>query len=416
MDTCDKESAQLLRAPLARRSLLKALAGSTLAGLKGFAVQGEKAPAFKVRATQDCGWNTFRRKGWSTAPQDISVNYNFLDHLREAGLNWVFVFWTHTPAFDDAWAKASQYAHSHGLRVARAIYVFAGGETAEEYQRANGVMGEANVPADLLRMSARGTKTALCPHDPETREWVAKWLEKRVQPSIDGILFEPPADLSEQCVCEQCQALGRLQLNVFMANFVTEHLKKVKPDLEVMLNVNATTGLRRGWTARASRKEMAAAYRDLNSSIHYIFGWLTDMTATETDNEASFIDWLDADPRFDAYTRLSRVILFPDGKVPTQSVEERTATAFRWARLAADRGKKAYSYDWRLFGGYEWKGHEKMTPATRLSKKLPASLALMGATLKEPYLDEKGQRELLKKLRATAEWDLDDPAAFYPGA
>jgi hypothetical protein len=57
-----------------------------------------------------------------------------------------------------------------------------------------------------------------------------------------------------------------------------------------------------------------------------------------------------------------------------------------------------------------------MIPATRLSKKLPASLALMGETLRHPYLDEKGQRELLKKLRATAEWDLDDPATFYPGA
>jgi hypothetical protein len=276
-------------------------------------------------------------------------------------------------------------------------------------------MGEANVPAHLLRMGVRGTKTALCPHDPETRDWVAKRLGKRVQPDIDGVLFEPPPDLSEHCVCEQCQALSRLQLTVFMANFVTEHLKKAKPDLEVMLNVDATTSLRPGWRSKASRKDMAAAYRDLTSSIQYIFGWLTDMTGTDIDNEASLIDWLDADPRFQAYTRLSRVILFPDGKVPTQSVEERTAMAFRWARLAAERGKKAYSYDWRLFGGREWKGHDQATPATRLSAGVPASLALMGATLEDPYLDEKGQRQLLKKLRATAEWDLDDPASFYPG-
>jgi hypothetical protein len=46
---------------------------------------------------------------------------------------------------------------------------------------------------------------------------------------------------------------------------------------------------------------------------------------------------------------------------------------------------------------------------------MPASLALMGATLEDPYLEEKGQRELLKKLRATAEWDLDNPASLYTG-
>ena len=33
--------------------------------------------------------------------------------------------------------------------------------------------------------------------------------------------------------------------------------------------------------------------------------------------------------------------------------------------------------------------------------------------MKDPYLDEKGQRELLKHLRATIEWDLNNPASFY---
>lgn len=415
MDGTEEEFAQLWKAPLARRNLLKVLAGSLVVAPGGLAAGGEKAPAFEVRATQDCGRNTFIRKGWSTDPKGISVNYQFLDHLHEAGLNWLFVFWAQAPAFDEAWGEVSRYTHSHGLRVARAIYVFAGGETEAEYQLDTHVMGEPNVPAHLLRMSAGGTKTALCPHDPETREWVAKTLEKRVQPAIDGILFEPPPDLSMECVCDQCRALSRLQLNVFMTKFVTEHLKKTKPDLEVMLNLNASTALRRNWKIKYSRQDMAAAYRDLPTSIRYIFGWVTDMTATDTDNEAALIDWLDADPRFEAYTRLSRVILFPDGKIPTQSAEERTAMAFRWVRLAADRGKKAYSYDWRLFGGTEWKGHEKDMPTTRLSTRMPASLALMGATLKDPYLDEKGQRELLKKLRTTAEWDLDDPAIFYRG-
>jgi hypothetical protein len=45
-----------------------------------------------------------------------------------------------------------------------------------------------------------------------------------------------------------------------------------------------------------------------------------------------------------------------------------------------------------------------------------ASIALMEATMKDPYLDENGRRELRKKLRAAAEWDLDNPAIFYQGA
>lgn len=36
--------------------------------------------------------------------------------------------------------------------------------------------------------------------------------------------------------------------------------------------------------------------------------------------------------------------------------------------------------------------------------------------MKDPYLDENGRRELLKKLRAPAEWDLDNPAIFYQDA
>jgi len=342
----------------------------------------------------ECGWNIFRRKAYSTNPRDISVNRRYLDHLHDAELNWLIVFWTNAPEFDEAWAEAFPYAHSRNFRVARAVYLFAGGEPETE-------MGEPNVPAHLLRMSARGTKSALCPHDPETREWVAKALERRIQPHMDGIVFEPPAETSQNCICDQCRPLNRFQLDVFMADLVTKHLRKAQPDLEVMLHMNATGN-------KALKQTMAAGLGNLPSSIRYIFGW-------NTDDEASLTDWLDADPRFQAFTHLSRAILFPDGRASTQSAEERTAKAFRWARLAADRGKKAYSYDWRLFGGTEWKGHERDTPTTRLSTRMPASVALMGATMKDPYLAEKGQRELLKILRANAEWDLDNPATFYRG-
>ncbi len=377
--------------------------------------RGKEPQAFEIRSTQDCGWNTFVRKGRSTDPKEISVNYQFLDHLQEAGLNWLFVFWTHAPAFDEVWANVSHHAHSQGIRLARAIYVFAGSHTGEEYEPRSDIMGEPNVPSHLLRMSARGTKTALCPHDDETGEWVARSLERRLQPGIDGILFEPPSGLTEECACDRCQALGRFELDTLMANFVTSVVRKTSPIVEIMLHMNASTELRTGVRGKVSRRDIAAGLRDLPEEIRYIFGWLTEMTDTDTDNEASYVDWLDADPRFQAYTRLSRVILFPDGKAPAASIEERTEMAFRWARLAADRGKKAYSYDWRLFGGTEWKDHESDAPTTRMCKKLPASLALMGATLTEPSLDQRGQRELLGRLRATTEWDLDSPASFYKG-
>ena len=390
-----KLSAEAPKAPLSRRSLLKVLAGSTLAGLGSLSGTEKNAGSFEVRTSQDTGWNIFECKGWSTRPQDISVNYRYLDHLHEAGLNWLIVFWTNAPEFDDAWAKASTYAHSLGFRVARACYVFVSGEPETK-------MAEPNAPVHLLRMSARGTKVALCPHDPETRAWVAKTLAKSLEPQMDGIVFEPPPESSQNCICDQCRALNRFQLDTFMVNFVVEQLKEIKPDVEVMLHMNDTGG-------KATSEAMAAGLEGLAKPIHYIFGW-------NTDDEASFTAWLDADPRFQPFTHLSRTILFPDGKPSPLSIEQRTAHAYRWARLAADRGKKAYSYDWRYFAGTEWKGHEKEPPTTRLTPKMPASIALMGAVMKDPYLDEKGQRELLKRLRATTEWDLDNPVTFYRGA
>ncbi len=371
--------------------------------------------SFEVRSTQDCGWNTFLRKGRSTDPRDIRANERFLDHLHEAGINWLLVFWTNAPAFDEAWATVSEHAHSLGIRVARAIYVFAGSETGEEFDPRTDVMGEPNVPSRLLRMSAWGTRTALCPHDSETLQWVRATLERRVHPAIDGVLYEPVSGLAEECACDRCRALGRFGLDVLMANLVTDQLRKAKPDLEIMLHVNASRRIRRGSRGTVSRQDIAVGLRDLRASIRHVFGWLTDMTDEEVDTEASLVDWLDADPRFQAYTRLSRAILFPGGVTPAASVEERTAIAFRWARLAADRGKTAYSYDWRLFGGTEWEGHEREPPTTRIGTRLPASLALMGETMRNPSLDEKGQRDLLRRLRSTTEWDLENPSLFYRG-
>src|SRR5450759_2653501 len=102
-----------------------------------------KQRGFEVRATQDTGWNIFLRKSWSTLPSDISVNYRHLDYLSQSGVNWLLVFWTNAPEFNDAWIKASEYAHKLGLRLGRAVYGFGGGgpETS---------MAEPNVPEQLL--------------------------------------------------------------------------------------------------------------------------------------------------------------------------------------------------------------------------------------------------------------------------
>ena len=371
---------------------------------------------FEVRATQDCGWNTFLRRGRSTDPRDIRPNLRFLDHLHEAGFNWLLVFWANASAFDESWARVSEHAHSLGIRVARAIYGFAGTETGEEFDPGTDVMGEPCVPSRLLRTSAWGTRTALCPHDGETLAWVEAALARRVDPAIDGILFEPVSGLAEECACERCRALGRFGLDVLMTRLVTDRLRRLRPDLEIMLHANASRRMRRGSREPVSRHDIALGFRELPQSIRHVFGWLTDMTDEEVDTEASLVDWLDADPRFQAYTRLSRAILFPGGVEPAAPVEERTAAAFRWARLAANRGKTAYSYDWRLFGGSEWEGHEREPPTTRIAAKLPASLALMGETMRDPRLDAKGQRELLRRLRKTTEWDLESPALFYRGS
>jgi hypothetical protein len=90
-------------------------------------------------------------------------------------------------------------------------------------------------------------------------------------------------------------------------------------------------------------------------------------------------------------------VISRNSKRPEQSAEQRVAEVFRWCRLAADRGKKGYSFDWRIFGGREWQGHQKEPPTTRLCRKIPASLSVMGTAMREPYLDLTQQRDLLDR-------------------
>ena len=385
---------QLSRGPwnpsLSRRSLLEVLSAGPTAALAGNLLAGRPAArqGFDVRATQGTGWNLFLRKGGSTRPEDISVNYRHLDYLHQVGVNWLLVFWTNAPEFDDAWVKASEHAHTLGLRIGKAIYGFGG--------------LEPNVPEHLLKPSRKGSKTALCPHDPEARQWVADSLVSRLQPNLDGILIEPAREMFRNCICEQCRSLRPFQWDGLVVNFIADQVLALKPDVQIMLHLNVER------MNKAAKQTVSADLAGLRKPIKHIFAW-------GIDDEASLIDWLDADPRFEAFSKLSRVMLFPKGKVPVQSAEERVAMVFRWCRLAAERGKTGYSFDWRLFGGTVWKGHEKEPPSTRVARRMPASMAIMGAAMKEPYLDPQGQRELLQMLRAQAEWDLDDPAIYYRG-
>ena len=323
------------------------------------------------------------------------VNYRHLDYLCESGVNWLLVFWTNAPEFNDAWFKASEYAHSIGLNLGRAVYGFGGGgpETS---------MAEPNVPDHLLKPSRKGPKTALCPFDQEARQWVADSLVSRLQPEIDGIIIEPARETSRNCICDQCMSLRPFQWDTMVINFIADRLLTMKPGLNIMLHLSAVK------TSRSEKQVMSADMAGIRKEVNHIFGW-------GTDDEESLIDWLEADPRFDAFTKISRVILFPDGKVPETSAGERVAKAFHWCRLAAERGKTGYSFDWRYFGGTEWTGHGNEFPSTRILRKMPASLAVMGAAMKNPYLDAKEQRELLRMLRSNTEWDLDDPAIFYRG-
>jgi len=349
---------------------------------------------FDIRAAMDCGWNIFCREGNSEDPEKISVNYDYLDHLHRAGLNRIIVFWANSKNFDDAWAKAVPYAHSVGLRVVRAISCFSG-DTQDAPE----------VPSHLLRESDKGPETALCPHYPETQEWFVGMMERLLEPDMDGIDIEPARHTSLRCICPRCSAMNLFEWDVFVANFCAERILQIKPDAEIFMHVYVKYLTGGGDT-------MKRAYRQLNDRIHHIFGW-------GADDKKAMSNWLDLDPRFGHFAKLGRVLLFPGGEVPTTPAAERVARIFRWCRFAAEKGKKGYLFDYRMFGGAEWERKAATNlpdiPATRMAKRLPASIAVMGAAMCDPYLDEKGQRELLDQLKKDADWDLDDPACFWRG-
>jgi hypothetical protein len=154
---------------------------------------------------------------------------------------------------------------------------------------------------------------------------------------------------------------------------------------------------------------MSRGFGALRERIRHIFAW-------GADDEGALVRWLDADPRFEHFAKLGRVLLFPDGRVPQESVEGRVARVYDWCRLAAGRGKAGYLFDYRIFGATEWQGHEDEDPYTRDGDRLPASIALMGAAMCNPYLDAEDQLALIDTWRRKTDWDLDDPERFYRGS
>ena len=347
---------------------------------------------FDLRGTLECGWNLFFRKGYSNHPRDISVNQAHVDHLAESGLNRLVVFWTNARGFNDAWHEAVEYAHNVGLKLIRAMYGFSGG--GSEY-----TMAEPDAPAHLLKRSAKGPDTALCPHDAETRAWMGRIVAERLAPGVDGIDIEPAREIGRNCICEQCRALRPFQWDALAVDILTERIKALKPDAEILLHLNMPSD-------KPGKLQMSRDLRCLPESIRHIFAW-------GADEETSLVDWLDADTRFEHFAKLGRVLLFPDGTTAAIPVHDRVARAFRWCRMAAQRGKTGYMFDYRIFGGREWQGHETDVPHTRHTGKRPASIALMGETMRRPCLDEDDRRELIARLKVECDWDLEDPARFY---
>jgi hypothetical protein len=350
---------------------------------------------FTVRGTQECGWNLFRRKGYSDSPWDISVNHAHLDHLARAGVNWLMVFWTNSAGFDAAWREAVDHAHRIGLKLSRAIYGFSGGgpETT---------MAEPDAPPHLLRPSSRGPATALCPQDGETLEWFGRELRRRLDPGVDGILIEPAREIGRDCACPKCRALHPYAWDVLVINWLTDRIREIRPDAEVFLHLSTRV-------MATERDRLREEYARVRGSVRHMFAW-------GADDEPAIADWLDLDPRFEHFAKLGRVLLFPDGRMPDRTAEERVARVFRWVRMSAERGKEGFTFDYRIFGGKEWQGHEAELPSTRVSSRMPASLGVMGAAMLDPCLEEEGQRALLDRLRVEADWDLDDPAHFWRGA
>lgn len=255
-----------------------------------------QTPAFEVRGTVECGWNIFHRKGFSNDPRDIAVNYDYLNHLSDAGVNWAVVFRANSAGFGDAWKEAVRYAHSVDVKVARAIYGFSGG--GSEY-----TMAEPDAPEHLLRPSSRGPNTALCPHDEETREWMANILSERLAPGVDGIDIEPAREIGRNCICADCLGLRPFEWDVFVINLLTDRIHSLDPKIEVLLHLKMDR-------KKTDKQTMSEELHALRKEVRHIFAW-------GADEETALVDWLDADPRFEHFAKLGRVLLFPEG-IPSE--------------------------------------------------------------------------------------------------
>jgi hypothetical protein len=179
----------------------------------------------------------------------------------------------------------------------------------------------------------------------------------------------------------------------------------IEPDTEIWMHVFVEC-------FEGADENLRKAYRRLKGRIHHIFGW-------EADEENVIGKWLDLDPRFEHFAKLGRVLLLPGGEAPTAPASERVARIFRWRRMSAEKGKTGYLFDYRIFGGMEWKmkgANCTEIPVTRWSAKIPASIAVMRAAMSDPYLNDAGQRELLARHRKEADWDPDDPDHFWKGS
>ena len=226
-------------------------------------------------------------------------------------------------------------------------------------------------------------------------------LADRLKPGLDGIDIEPAREIGRNCTCANCAALRPYEWDVFIVNQMAEQISRIAPHAEILLHLKPPAD-------RAERAEMARELTAVTPTVRHMFAW-------GLDDEDPLTDWLDAGPRFEHFAKLGRILLFPDGNAPSQPAEERTARLFQWCRLSAERDKAGFMFDYRIFGGTEWQGHEEDEPYTRPGDRLPASIALMGAAMADPYLDADGQATLIRKWRSETDWDLDDPEQFYRG-
>ena len=151
---------------------------------------------------------------------------------------------------------------------------------------------------------------------------------------------------------------------------------------------------------------MSRDLRCLPESIRHVFAW-------GADDEASLVDWLDADSRFEHFAKLGRVLLFPDGTpagLPSRNASHVLFDGAGWPRTGARPDTSLTTASSVEVNG---RGTKPMFPIPGGGSTRPASIALMGAAMNNPYLDEDGRLELIARLKSECDWDLEDPARFY---